>query len=72
MVEALHEHQPAVVAVSTGGTVVGAVVARVDGPDAHLMVLALHPDWRHLGIGSALLRELDQEIIHRGAVDCWP
>jgi GNAT superfamily N-acetyltransferase len=67
VVEALHEHQPAVAAVSSSGILVGAVVARVSGPDAHLMALALHPDWRHQGIGSALLRRLDQEIIHRGA-----
>ncbi len=66
VVEALHEHQPAVVAVSSSGTLVGAVVARVSGPDAHLLVLALHPEWRHQGIGSAILRQLDQEIIHRG------
>ncbi len=67
VVEALHEHQPGVAAVSSSGTLVGAVVARVSGPDAHLLALALHPDWRHQGIGSALLRRLDQEIIHRGA-----
>ncbi|MGD0393162.1 MAG: bifunctional GNAT family N-acetyltransferase/ATP-binding protein [Acidimicrobiales bacterium] len=66
VVEALHEHQPAVVAISSG-TLVGAVVARVCGSDAHLMTLALHPQWRRQGIGSALLRQLDQEIIHRGA-----
>ena len=66
VVEALHEHQPAVVAVSSGA-LVGAVVARVCGADAHLMTLALHPQWRQKGIGSALLRQLDQEIIHRGA-----
>ena len=67
VVEALHEHQPAAVAVSAGG-LVGAIVARVSGSDAHLMTLALHPDWRQRGIGSALLRQLDQEIIHRGAL----
>jgi GNAT superfamily N-acetyltransferase len=66
VVESLHEHQPAVVAVSSG-ELVGASVARVCGADAHLMTLALHPDWRQQGIGSALLRQLDQEIIHRGA-----
>lgn len=66
VVEALHEHQPAVVAVSSGA-LVGAIVARVCGADAHLMTLALHPQWRQKGIGSALLRQLDQEIIHRGA-----
>ena len=66
VVEALHEHQPAVVAISSGA-LVGAIVARVCGADAHLMTLALHPRWRQQGIGSALLRQLDQEIIHRGA-----
>ncbi|HXQ62406.1 MAG TPA: GNAT family N-acetyltransferase [Acidimicrobiales bacterium] len=66
VVEALHEHQPAAVAVSSG-KLVGAVVARVCGSDAHLLVLALHPEWRNRGIGSALLKALDQEIIHRGA-----
>jgi len=66
VVEALHEHQPAVVAVASGA-LIGAIVARVCGADAHLMTLAIHPDWRQQGIGSALLRELDQEIIHRGA-----
>jgi len=67
VVEALHEHQPAVVAVAPGGALLGACVARVCGTDAHLMTLALHPEWRRRGIGSALLRQLDQEIIHRGA-----
>jgi GNAT superfamily N-acetyltransferase len=66
VVEALHEHQPAAVAVASGA-LVGAVVARVCGADAHLMTLALHPEWRQKGIGSALLRQLDQAIIHRGA-----
>ncbi len=67
IVQALHEHQPAAVAV-TAGALVGAIVAQVSGPDAHLMTLALHPDWRKRGIGSALLRQLDQEVIHRGAL----
>jgi GNAT superfamily N-acetyltransferase len=66
VVEALHEQQPAAVAVCEG-RLVGAVVARVCGADAHLMALALHPQWRNLGIGSALLRELDQGIIRHGA-----
>lgn len=67
IVEALHEHEPAVVAIATSGELVGATVARIGGPDAHLLAFALHPSWRHRGIGSALLRGLDQEIIHRGA-----
>lgn len=67
VVEALHEHQPAVVALAASGELAGAAVARIGGPDAHLLVLALHPRWRHRGIGSALLRGLDQQIIHGGA-----
>lgn len=67
VIEALHDHQPATVALSLAGALVGVAVARVSGPDAHLMVLALHPDWRQKGIGSALLSALDQEIVHHGA-----
>ena len=67
VVEALHEHQPAVVALAANGDLVGAVVARVAGPDAHVLAFALHPDWRRQGMGSALLRQLDQEVIHRGS-----
>ena len=52
VIEALSEHQPACVAISTAGTLVGAVIARVGGPDAHLLALALHPSWRQQGIGS--------------------
>ncbi len=66
VVEALNEHQPAAVALASG-QLVGAAVARMAGRDAHLLALALHPQWRNRGIGSALLRELDQEIIHHGA-----
>jgi len=67
VVEALHEHQPAVVALSPSGELVGAVVTRVSGPDAQVLAFALHPEWRRQGIGSALLRQLDQVVIHRGA-----
>jgi transitional endoplasmic reticulum ATPase len=66
VVEALHEQQPAAVAVASG-KLVGAAVARISGADAHLLALALHPDWRGKGIGSALLKALDPEIAHRGA-----
>ncbi|MGA2472467.1 MAG: bifunctional GNAT family N-acetyltransferase/ATP-binding protein [Acidimicrobiales bacterium] len=66
VVEALNEQQPAAVALASG-QLVGVAAARVAGRDAHLLALALHPQWRNRGIGSALLRELDQEVIHHGA-----
>ena len=66
VVEALNEQQPAAVALASG-QLVGVAVARVAGRDAHLLALALHPQWRNRGIGSALLRELDQEVVHHGA-----
>ena len=67
VVEALNEQQPAAVAFGSG-QLVGVAVARVAGRDADLLALALHPAWRNRGIGSALLRELDQEAIHHGAL----
>lgn len=66
VVEALHDNHPAAVALSASGELLGAAVARVCGPDAHLLALAIHPDWRRLGIGSALLKVLDREIVHHG------
>ena len=66
VVEALQEGQPAAAAVA-GRTLVGAAVARVSGPDAHLLSLSIHPEWRNRGIGSALLTAIDQEVVHRGA-----
>lgn len=66
VVEALNEQQPAAVAVAQG-RLVGAATARVVGRDAYLLALAIHPKWRHRGLGSALLRQLDQEIVHHGA-----
>ena len=66
VVEALNEQQPAAVVLASG-QLVGVAVARVAGRDAHLLALALHPQWRSRGIGSALLRELDQEVIRHGA-----
>jgi transitional endoplasmic reticulum ATPase len=67
VVEALNDQQPAAIALGSG-QLVGVAVASVAGRDAHLLALALHPNWRNRGIGSALLRALDQEVIHRGAL----
>ena len=35
--------------------IIGYVGLRVEGPDAHLSTLAIHPDWRRMGLGEVLL-----------------
>jgi transitional endoplasmic reticulum ATPase len=66
VVEALHEHQPAAVAIAAD-KLIGAAVARIAGGDAHLLALAIAPSWRNQRVGSALVRELDRGATQRGA-----
>lgn len=65
VVSAITGRNPAVVAVSSG-RLVGAAVGRVEGETAWILRLALHPEARGQGLGSALLRELEQRLIARG------
>lgn len=53
--------QPAVVA-EVGDEVVGMAVARTDGERAWVLLLALASRWRHRGIGSALLGDLERRL----------
>lgn len=62
VVTALAARQPAVVAIAQG-RVIGSAVSRVEGDRAWLLRLALAPDWRHKGLGSALLAELDNVVV---------
>ena len=67
VVEALNEHQPAA-AVLASGQLVGVAVARVAGRGRAISWLwRSTPSGGARGIGSALLRELDQQVIHHGA-----
>lgn len=66
VVAAVTDRHPAVVAVS-GGRLVGAAAGRLDGDTAWILRLALHPDARGRGLGSALVGELEQRLIARGA-----
>jgi len=45
---------------------VGAAVARVSGDRAWVMRLSLAPAWRHRGIGSAMLGELERRLVAAG------
>lgn len=55
----------AVVALA-GGNVVGVASARVAGDRAWTQVVAISPQWRKQGIGSALARRLEERLLHQG------
>ncbi len=61
VVSAVLERHPAVAAVHDG-RVVGAAISRVDGDRAWVIRLALAPDWRGRGMGSALVGELEHRL----------
>lgn len=48
------------------GSVVGLASARVSGDRAWTQVVALSPQWRRRGIGSALARGLEERLLHLG------
>ncbi|MFF0411575.1 ATP-binding protein [Kitasatospora sp. NPDC004745] len=66
VVSALQARNPSVV-VTADGHLVGAAVGRVDGDRAWVLRIALHPAWRHLGIGTALLSALEHRLRDAGA-----
>jgi transitional endoplasmic reticulum ATPase len=65
LIAAVRADQPAVVAV-VGDELVGAVVASISGARAMLMRISLAPGWRRRGIGSAMLTEVERQLIAAG------
>ena len=65
VIEALGGGTPAVVAVDDG-RVVGTCVARVTGERAWVLRIAIDPDRRGVGVGSALLRALEERLLRMG------
>lgn len=65
VIEALGGGEPAVVAVSEG-RLVGTCVARVTGERAWVLRIAIHPEARHQGVGSALLQALEERLLRMG------
>ncbi|GAA2936272.1 GNAT family N-acetyltransferase [Streptomyces enissocaesilis] len=49
-----------------GGELVGTVIAGFDGWRCHLYRLAVHPDRRRRGIGSALLAAAEERFVELG------
>jgi transitional endoplasmic reticulum ATPase len=65
LIAAVRADAPAVVAV-VGDEIVGAAVANVNGARALIMRISLAPGWRRKGIGSAMLTELERELVAAG------
>jgi transitional endoplasmic reticulum ATPase len=65
LIAAVRADAPAVVAV-VGDETVGAVVASISGARAMLMRISLAPGWRRRGIGSAMLIELERQLVSAG------
>ena len=66
LIAAVRSHQPAVAAV-VGDALVGTAVATVADDRAWVMRISLAPAWRHRGIGSAMLGELERRLVATGA-----
>src|ERR1700732_4884097 len=66
LIGAVPAHQPAVVAV-VGEELAGTAVATVSGDHAWVMRISLAAAWRHRGIGSAMLGELERRLGSGGA-----
>ncbi|MER6260341.1 GNAT family N-acetyltransferase [Streptomyces sp900105245] len=66
-VERLVERDPdALLLAESGGQLVGTVIAGFDGWRCHLYRLAVHPERRRRGIGSALLAAAEERFTRLG------
>ncbi len=65
VIEALNRGEPAVVALSEG-RVVATCVARVTGERAWVLRIAIDQKLRNQGVGSALLRALEERLLRMG------
>ncbi|MBQ0827572.1 ATP-binding protein [Streptomyces tagetis] len=64
-VTALQNLHPAVVA-TADDVVVGAAVSRAEGDRAWILRICMAPEWRHQGLGSALITALEHRLFSAG------
>jgi transitional endoplasmic reticulum ATPase len=65
LIAAVRSHEPAVAAV-VGDELAGVALATVVGERAWVMRISLAAAWRHRGIGSAMLGELERRLVSAG------
>jgi transitional endoplasmic reticulum ATPase len=65
LIAAVRSHEPTVVA-AVGDELVGVTVATVNSDQAWVMRISLAAAWRHRGIGSAMLGELERKLVAAG------
>jgi transitional endoplasmic reticulum ATPase len=65
LLAAVRAHEPAVVAV-VGDELVGVTAATISGDTAWVMRISLAVAWRHKGVGSAMLGELERRLVTLG------
>jgi len=57
---------PSGVVAVDGDRIVGLVQARTVADDAWINVVVIDPDWRHQGVGSAMIQRLEDKLLHLG------
>lgn len=68
VVLALRRGEPAVVAVSGAGMIIGPAVAHLSGDRVWVHRIATSKDWQQRGVGAALLPRLEHRLIQQGIV----
>ncbi len=68
LIQALIERDPAALCLAYWGQgLIGSIIAGWDGWRYHLYRLAVHPDYRRLGVGQALLGWAEARLVRLGA-----